>query len=478
MTDFVLYLLLDNLGIKAMIVKQDYKNNSIQDDCHILFKDLPNLEPDLKSDIKSDIKTGHDFFDTVMDIAASRLDLKTCSTAIIFVSSVFVCFRNIDMPFSSKKKIKQILSFELEPLLPFVNETYISDFHMLDILSESNLILSASIAESLVEKYFLKLDSFGIKPLIITPFEYSAAIAFLREHENISTFGFLHFSDSDNTFVLVHNKKPCIVRTFSSRSYEDIAISVKQTIIGFNQRTGLDISFDIFISSDENDFKSEDIYNTLEKVLGYRSELNPTIDSNALLTSISPHKPIKHMLNFCKGKYGTSSFLKRYFGNIAAAIALFLCVFALLMINVSFDNSKLNKKISAIDAKALLIFNKTFPGKKNIKDPYLQMKANAQKAIKKTANGKPLSTKTKDIKAIEILRELSNKIPSSIDVDTSRFLFNNGQLILSGATDNFNNVDKIKGSIESSDLFEKVRISSATADKHDNRINFKFIIEM
>ena len=88
-----LRLEIDTSGIKAMIVEQDYKKVFIKDDCHVLFEDLPDSE-------ENDI----DPFDAGMDVVAQLLDLKTCSTAIIFVSPFQVCFRNIDLPFSTEKK--------------------------------------------------------------------------------------------------------------------------------------------------------------------------------------------------------------------------------------------------------------------------------------------------------------------------------------------------------------------------------------
>ncbi|MCD4718471.1 MAG: PilN domain-containing protein [Desulfobacula sp.] len=477
-----LHLELDNLGIKAMIVEQNYKQTFIKGDCHILFEDLPDSEENI------------DPFDAGMDRVAQQLDLEICSTAVIFVSPLLVCFRSLELPFDSEKKVKQVLPFELETLLPAVNGTYISDFHMLDTSGESNLILSASIVESQVEKYFSKLGSFGIKPLIIAPGGYAAAVEFLKEHKDISTFIFLDIRDSANTLVMVNNRKPCAVRTFlpSLSSPEELAISVQQTIIGFNQRTGTDISFDIFISSDKDTPNIESIYNVLEKTLEYQPRLRSVeqglqkaltkenINSNALLLSISPDKTVKYQFNFCKGKYGTSSFLKTYFSNIAAGVALLLCGLALLMLTTSFDNSKLGKKIAAIDNNARSIFMATFPDKKKIQDPYLQMKANARAAIKKSgaAGDKDQFIKNKNVKIVDIISELSKRIASSIDVEISRFLFNNGRLVLSGSTDNFNNVDNIKSKIESSDLFEKVSISSAAADKRGDRVNFKFIIEM
>jgi general secretion pathway protein L len=459
---------LDNFSIKAMVIESGYKLNLIKDVCHVRFKDL------------ADSEENPDPFDEGMDIIAQQIDFQPCSTAIIFVSQLSICFRNIDLPFGSKKKIKQILPFELENLLPVNNEEYISDFHMLDNGKESNPILSASIAEVQVKKYFLKLGSFGIKPLIITPGGYAAAISFLRENKNISTFVFLYVADAEITLVLVNNRQPCMVRSFASSLYssEDLAKCIKQTIMGFNQRTGTDISFDIFVGSDGDNPGAELIFNDLKRKK--LSQVRSKINSNTLLSGISPGKTVKFLFNFCQGDYGSSSFGKKNFKNIAAGLVLFLIAFSLLMVSFGSDNSKLNKKIAGIDIQALSIFKATFPDKKKVQDPYLQMKANVREQIKKSGKSgdKDQLIKNNNFKIVEILGELSRKIASSIDMDTTRFLFNNGRLILSGSTDNFNNVDNIKSNIESSDLFEKVSISSAAADKKGNRVNFKFIIEM
>jgi len=461
-----LSLELDDFGIKARIVASGYKQNLIKDHCHVLFKDLPVLEEKFEP------------FDAGMDMVAQLLDLQPCSTAIIFVSPLSICFRNIEFPFGSEKKIKQILTFELENQLPLINEAYISDFHMLDIGKESNLILSASIVEAQIEKFFLKLDSFGIKPLIVTPGGYASAISFLRENKNIPSFVFIHVRDSEITLVLVNNGQPCAVRRFVSslNSSEDLDTCIKQTIMGFNQRIGVDILFDIFISSEEENLEAERIYNALKRKDFPR--LQQKIDSTDSLVNISPDKAGAYLLNFCQGSYGSSSFVKTYFSNIAACAALCIIVFSLFLVNFGFDNTRLNKEIAAIDNRALSIFNETFPDKKKVQDPYLQMKANVREEIKKSNKSGNKDQRINNVKVVEIMGELSRKIVSSIDIETTRFLFNNGRLLLSGSTDNFNTVDNIKSKIESSDLFKNVSISSAAADKKGNRVNFKFIIEM
>lgn len=429
-----------------------------------------------------------------MDVVAQKLDLELCSKAIIFVSDHLISYRNIELPFKSEKKIKQILPFELETYLPYHNKIAISDFHMLKFTNSpnaqdaSNLIFSASIDQSLIEQYFLKLKEYDIAPLIITPLGYAAAIGFLieisklKEFNKLTDFAFLHITDHEITLVLMQNRQPCAIRTIanSNISSDHLAIMVEQTIIGFNQRAGQKTFFYIHVCMDENTRNHEQILNAFETDLKNPYMPGVKLNSNALLSNITLDKNEKYLFNFCKGKYGSSSFFKTYCANIAATAVLLLCLLALLVISAGFDNKKLENKIVQIDKRAFLVFKETFPDKTKIHDPYLQMKANVQSFMKNAEsgiNGDKLNHNI-EFKVVEMLGEISQKIADSMDIDISRFLFNKERLVLSGTTDNFKNVDKIKGIIESSPMFKTVNISSAAADKKGNRINFKFIIEM
>ena len=153
---------------------------------------------------------------------------------------------------------------------------------------------------------------------------------------------------------------------------------------------------------------------------------------------------------------------------------------ALIVTGAFFDNKKLESKIADIDNKALVIFQTSFPDKTKIQDPYLQMKANVQSVIKNSRAQQNVKSFTgqNSLKIVKIIGELSSRIDDSIDMDITRFLFNQERLVLSGSTDNFNNVDKIKNKIESSQIFKTVNINSAAAEKNGTRINFKFMIEM
>ncbi len=484
MAESFLRLEIDNRGIKAKIIEQGHKQTIIKDQCHVLFKDL--------SDVKSGIKDKIDTFETGVDIIAGELDLEPCSKAIVFVSDLLISFRNLELPFKSQKKIEQVLPFEIETHLPGIDETYISDFYILDSADDSNLILSASIAESLVEKIFLKLDEYTIVPKIITPLGYAAAIGFLsessrlksrlKEPEKLSDFAFLHATDCEITLVLIKKRKPCAIRTIPNHniSSDNLAVMVEQTIIGFNQRTGENTFFDTIVCMDEDTNNADQIANAFETNPAARFEPGIKLDSNTMLLNIAPEKAVQYLFNFCRGKYAASSFFRTYLSNIAVSAILLLCTLTILMVGVGFDNKKLEGKIAQLDNKAFSIFQTSFPEKTKIYDPYLQMKANVKSFMEKSGTLKNTGSLTgkNDLKIVEIIGELSGKIDDSTDMDISRFLFNKGRLVLSGSTDNFNSVDKIKSKIESSQIFKAVNISSAAADKKGNRVKFKFIIEM
>ncbi|MCP4761295.1 MAG: hypothetical protein GY870_05905 [archaeon] len=476
----------DKTGIRAKIVEQGHGKTSIKSHCHILFKDLPHEKSD-NSDIIDPFEAG-------MDMVAQTLDLEPCSKAIIFVSDRLISFRNLELPFKSEKKIKQILPLELETHLPYNNQTFISDFHMLKFAGDPNgpkdlnLILSSTIAQSQIENYFLKLSEYNIVPSIITPLGYAAAIGFLQEilrskkFNKFSDFAFVHVTDQEITLALIQNRQPCSIRTISNTniSSDHLAVMVEQTIIGFNQRAGQKTFFYTHVCIDENIKNREQILNAFETNLKNPYMPEVKLNSNALLSNISLDKNEKYLFNFCKGKYGSNSFLKSYSSNIAASAVLLLCLLAFLVISAGFDNKKLENQIAQIDGRAFTVFKETFPDKTRIHDPYLQMKANVQSFMKSAetrVNGDILNHQTQ-FKIVQIIGELSQKIVDSMDVDISRLLFNKERLVLSGATDNFNNVDRIKGIIESSQMFKTVNISSAAADKKGNQVNFKFIIEM
>jgi Tfp pilus assembly protein PilN len=103
------------------------------------------------------------------------------------------------------------------------------------------------------------------------------------------------------------------------------------------------------------------------------------------------------------------------------------------------------------------------------------MKVKIQEERKKSLF--PLETK-RNILVIDILNEISKLISKETDVEFTRLLVGQTNVLISGNTDTFNSVDDMKNLLEQAGLFQKVTISSANINKSGNRVRFKLKVQL
>lgn len=479
-----LILDIDPYGIDALLVKHVSKKSYIKENCHIKYQDLPGDQ------------NSEDLLDSGLASLAEQMDMTSCSTATILISSSSVCFRNIELPFRSARKIKQILPLEIESNLPVADEKYISDFRILSIQHKEKhvTVFTASAVEADIEKYISVLTKYDIPVQIITPKGYAVAMAILNEKPSAANFICLDLGLNENTITLVYNRQPVSVRSFPASLYslERLEDAVKQAFLGFRQITGIDAYFDLFITKNNEVKGLGKLYSGLENIIRYQSKLKDSEDGPPLLQELkelnSKHliatyysKKVEDVLiNFYKIKIGSDSFIRKNFNTIAASIFLACLVFVFSLYNLHLEIKTLNSRIDTIKNEAVSIFKSTFPEEKDIGYPLLQMQSLVKKTIDETDNTKNRLPKfqTAGVMVVHIMAVLSEIIPDTIDMEISRFSFDQTSLVISGTTDNFENVDTIKGFIEKDDLFKQISIDKASVDKKTGQILFNFTIQL
>ncbi|MBU0969921.1 MAG: PilN domain-containing protein [Proteobacteria bacterium] len=481
MAEPFLYLDIDGKGIHAMILEVSFSKKKVLSQCHLQYDSLGQSEP------------GTNPFPAAMAAMAAKMDITACTKAVILIPALDVCFRNISLPFFNEKKIRQILPFELAPHLPLPEEPYVSDFILQDVrfVRDQQLILSASTLESDIRQWVDCLKTFNIKPLVITPKGHAAAVCFLKQRKEVANFILIHMGTLDITLTVVADRKPVIVRSFAATHYtaQELGAEFSRTLLGFRHRSGSDIVFDVFVAAQESSHHAPHITAALEKILAARLDPGPVtantfeiVDSGELLSILSLDSQPESLFNFCRGQFGSDTFFHQYKTGIVSTAFLGLVLFGACVFGLHKDIALLEHGILMEKQAALAIYQKTFPGRNDghIQAPLLLMQSHVKQALKK--NGQNASKKEleniSDIPVMDVLFELSDKITDAIDADLSQLILNNGRLIISGSTDNFNNVDKMKGLMEKSTLFKTVSISSAEAGKMENRVLFKFIIDM
>ncbi|OQY00802.1 MAG: hypothetical protein B6I26_05855 [Desulfobacteraceae bacterium 4572_130] len=468
----------------GLIIQKTLKSFSVKEAGYVKYNELPESSNNEESD---------SFFINALELLLKKIDIKNCTSTALCVPASFVSFKNIDIPFQSKKKIKQILPFELISYLPFSDQNFLSDFIVLNSSLQTTNILTASIPESIIKKYFDSLKKFGIKSGFITPSGYASANYFLKKKdEKFTNTVFLDIRDN-NIVLIIAQKNVIIYIRCISIYHEDFMIqSIEQTIMGIRQKFGSNLIFEqclITSYSKKNDAFCEKIEKTLRCPVKYADFKDMFMEfvnsefsmfSNALSAAVISTET-KSSLNFCQGQYALDSFFKKNIKKLSIML-LFIIIFSTSgFLNIYTDVSVMNKKNKGLDNAILSVFKKNFPDVKKIVDPIVQMETYIKDIKKKSL--KPLGDNEKsninNYKAIDILVELSNLIPDSIDIEISRFVLNNhGRLSFSGTMDNFNNVDKIKGLIKESNMFKDVKISDASADKAGKKVRFKFLIEI
>ena len=85
------------------------------------------------------------------------------------LSSAHVVFKHMHVPFASHEKISQIISFEVEPLLPFALQDAVVDFIITKTYEDqSSDILIAAVQKHHLIQHLQIFESIGLSPSIIT----------------------------------------------------------------------------------------------------------------------------------------------------------------------------------------------------------------------------------------------------------------------------------------------------------------------
>ena len=119
-------------------------------------------------------------------------------------------------------------------------------------------------------------------------------------------------------------------------------------------------------------------------------------------------------------------------------------------------------------------FEQTFPDVRKIVDPLQQMKV---KINELKTSAVPIVGTGSNKRVLALLKEISQRVPKSLDVQVSRMVVDLEAVRMSGKTDTFNTVDNLKNSLEASTYFSAATISSANLDRTGNQVQFEIKLQ-
>jgi type II secretory pathway component PulL len=455
--------------------------------------------------------------EVVKELAAA-IDCSDCRSYLAMGASFFV-FRNITLPFSDRRSIEKILPFELQENSIHAIEDMVLDTFVKSGVGEEVDIIAAMLRRSLLSQWHAAFQEVGIFPERITLSGQPSIARIFANGQPPEEFIFLELRLDDAALFFVSSGTLQLIRPLSFKvldserestasfvfdketgalslqggesrgeGYEKLALSVKQTL------TPLFPSLDftqipLYVEGSGALIPTARLW--VEKAFGTpcltcgHGGLLPlplqlpesTANHAPFLTSCfsmgmqtekSPQE-----FNFCKDGFAPRDHLAQY---RLLGIAMFLGVaFIASLAWLIYENSMMKMERDVLVADIRTVFQETMPDVKRIVDPRQQLQVAINGAKISSGENEGISL---PYTALHVLREISVRIPASLEVLLTRLVYDGKGLRLVGVTDNFNTVDAIKTSLEQSSEIRTVTISSTNQDPKDNSIRFELKVEL
>ena len=454
-----------------------------------------------------------DGLDEAFKALSEQVDFKA-DTYISTIPGEQVSYRNLQMPFRSTKKIRQTIAYEIETMVPFPVENLVVDFTLIDQSGQSD-ILTASVRREYVSKYLALLQNYGVDPDILDISGVPIVLWLFRQVEIPDDGILFQIGQKRTTMILYIKRHISLMRSFAfcdglipeaiSNSptysnaqsqaaepivscFESLCTNVQNTLHAFEYQNDIEAKPEkIFVTGTGNlyphtvgllerflDIPVEEINVTggdpsihVDESIA-QSWNSATMDS-ALALALRGNKQGLGF-NFRKNEFEIKRKDTKLKREIRRASVFLIVILSLLTTYIGVDFYFLKERYTMLDKQITEIFSQTLPDVKRIVDPVQQMRIKITQ-IKRSAFSLPGVAGVH--KVIDLLRDISLKVPGSLDVTVMSMVVDPEVVKIKGETNTFNTVDIIKKRLEPSEYFSSVTISSANLDRSSKRVQFE-----
>jgi len=473
MPDKVLGLDIQEKTVNAVVIKAGFRNPQVISHASIAMQVPDDDDQDAWSLTLAELKKTVNVSGTIPVIAFPAKN---------------VSFRNIIVPFKDPKKIRQVLPFELEPLMIHPLDQGIIDFHVIEKGDPTQLIACIADMQTMLS-FWEKVKQLDVEPEFIPVESVCTALCLLEDTHLPDQFIFIDCQKTQSVILFMNHRNISFIRRIQYPESSEIAKLLIRSI--YHTRVyyleNLDKTYNpeqILMTGSRLDesiieYLSENIEMSIQEVdlihrlsvkvdKGSLENWQSRVMDNALALALVQNKG-NTSFNLRQGPFAIKRRWQEYKNEIVNTIMWCIILALAFGSNLFIDNKILEKQNQSLTKEVKQIFEQALPGVP-ISDPVKQMKEKIE--ILKSSFMVPGNNQS-TLSVIDSMNLISKLIGNNVVVKLTRFVAEGTNIHISGKTDAFNSVDIIKKKLDSARQIQSVSVTSSKKERRGDKIIFK-----
>lgn len=429
----------------------------------------------------------------------------------------FFFFRSLRIPFSDLRQVRSVLQYELQDSVALVEDDYLYEPILYRLTSEETGVLAILLEKAKLKSLLNSFRSYSIDPETVTVSGLPAIVNFLRlRTDSDKDFTVVDIGVRRAAFYLVKDGIVRLVRSIPYKSEGTLGLEGRSHDLARDNRSNHSTILTALAATVENTMAAwqdggDEYENVPLYITGEASDVNVLSSLKGCLpgAEMAPEGWYHchdldtsgregdqfsdvlygncmalgccvtggtELLNFRKNGFARSYQSKKVARIARNSLLTAGVLLVAAVVYIAFEYRQVQSKRDRLALEVKKIYSETIPGETRIVDPVHQLGVKVREL--KTSTSAAGAAGGVDIDTVDLLKEISERIPPSLQVTFERFIYDRQTARIKGTTDNFNTVDQMKRYLDESSFFREVIIISANVAAKSSGVKFELKLEL
>ena len=399
-------------------------------------------------------------------------------------------FKNVNLPFSDRRKIDETLPYELLDLVSFGDEPLLYDTILVESTPTTTRLLATVAKKAALSPWLDLLTNHGlsIEILTVSPLARLSQLGGSTGGSS-TTYDYLDICPRESFFFQVSNGLVAAIRPLPGMGADGSAglrDELVRTVRALQANGRMGSATPLWVGGSGAEKIGDDWleevaeFSRVEIIDSTELGLSDTQATQMLPVSLGPRlwglaklqDDDQTVFNLVRKKAPQTAGLGPL-KKFAPALLLLLAAVALVAGYQVYDYQKMASNRDRLAQQSEQIFSQTMGGRKPVTDPVAELKARINEIDQSVVAS---LVEHPEISSVAILSDISKRMPAAVRVSFERFSFDRRKVRIDGVTGAYNDVDIIKKSLERSPLFSAVAIDSAGTSGDGTGVKFSLTL--